>query len=73
MAKEVVEAPIVGKIVKIHVQNGDQVKEGDVICEIEAMKMENPIVAPVAGKINEIKVSVGQVVQIGDVIAIIEY
>ena len=48
-------------------------QEGDVICFIESMKMENPILAPVAGKITEIKVSVEQVVETGNLIAIIEY
>ncbi len=73
MAKEIVEAPIVGKILRVHLQSGDKVEEGDVICEIESMKMENPILAPVSGTINEVQVSPGQVVKVGDTIAIIEY
>ncbi len=73
MAREIVEVPITGKIVRIEAKVGDAVKEGDVICFIESMKMENPILAPVAGKITEIKVSVGQVVRTGDFIASIEY
>ncbi len=68
-----VEAPITGKVVGVEVKAGDAVKEGDVICYIESMKMENPILAPVAGKITEIKVSAGQVVETGSLIAIIEY
>ena len=73
MAKEVVEAPIVGKILRVHVQGGDKVEEGDVICEIESMKMENPILAPVSGTVNEVQVSPGQTVKVGEVIAVIEY
>ena len=73
MAQEIVEVPITGKITSVEVKAGDEVKEGDVICLIESMKMENPILAPVAGKITEVKVSEGQTVETGNVIATIEY
>ncbi len=72
MAQEMVEAPITGKVVGVEVKAGDAVKEGDVICYIESMKMENPIIAPVDGTIKEIKVAVGQVVETGNLLAIIE-
>ena len=73
MAQEIIEVPITGKIISVEAKAGDTVQEGDVICFIESMKMENPILAPVAGKITEINVSVGQVIETGNVIAIIEY
>ncbi len=73
MAREIVEVPITGKIVSINVKPGDEVKEGDTLCLLESMKMENPILTPVGGTITEIKISVGQVVGTGDVVAIIEY
>ena len=73
MAKEIVEVPITGKVISVEVKVGDVLQEGDVICFIESMKMENPILAPVAGKITEIKVTVGQVVETGNLVAIIEY
>ncbi len=73
MAKEIIEVPITGKIISVEVKVGDMVKEGDVICFIESMKMENPILAPVAGKVSEIKVAAGQVVETGNLIATIEY
>lgn len=73
MAREIIEVPITGKIISIEVKVGDAVNEGDVICFIESMKMENPILAPVAGRITEIKVSVGEVVESGKLMAIIEY
>ncbi|MFC1933055.1 biotin/lipoyl-containing protein [Chloroflexota bacterium] len=73
MAQEIIEVPITGKIISVEVKVGDMVEEGDVICFIESMKMENPILGPVAGKITEINVSVGQVVETGNLIAIIEY
>ena len=73
MAQEIVEVPITGKVVSVEVKEGDAVEEGEVICYIESMKMENPILAPVAGKITEIQISAGQVVETGALIAIIEY
>lgn len=73
MAQEIVEVPITGKITSVEVKVGDVVEEGDVLCLIESMKMENPILAPVAGTITEIKVSAGQAVETGNLIAIIEY
>ncbi len=73
MAQEIVEVPITGKIISVEVKDGDKVQEGDVICMIESMKMENPILAPVAGKITGLQVSAGQIVETGNVIAIIEY
>ncbi len=73
MAQEIIEVPIAGKIISVETKEGDVIGEGDVICFIESMKMENPILAPVAGKITEIKVSAGQMVETGNVIAIIEY
>jgi urea carboxylase len=73
MAKEIIEAPIVGRIIRIHSNPGDTVEEGGVICEIESMKMENPILSPVKGIVKEIKVSIGQAIRAGEIIAIIEY
>ena len=73
MAQEIIEVPITGKIISIEVKVGDKVKEGDVICYIESMKMENPILTPVTGTVTKIEVSVGQVVETGNLIAIVEY
>ncbi len=73
MAKEIVEVPITGKIISVDVKVGQVVREDDVICVLESMKMENPIVAPVGGTVVEIRVAPDQVVKPGDVIAVIEY
>jgi biotin carboxyl carrier protein len=73
VAKETVEVPITGKIMSVEVKVGDSVKEGDVICILESMKMENPILAAVGGKVMEIGVKAEQVVKPGEMIAIIEY
>ena len=73
MAQETVESPIPGKIISVDVKVGDRVNEGDVLCMLESMKMENPILAPVAGTITEINVSAEQTVDAGVLLVIIEY
>jgi len=73
VALERVEFPIPGKVVSVNVKEGSKVKEGDTICMLESMKMENPIVAPVSGVVKEIKLSPGQVVEAGKLVAVIEY
>lgn len=72
MAQEIVEAPMAGKITRVHVKAEDKINEGDVLCEIEALKMENPILAPVSGVVKEIRVSLGQFIKAGEAMAIIE-
>lgn len=67
-----VEAPMVGKILKIEKNVGDQVQEDEVVVVMEAMKMEIPIVAPTSGVLKEIKVTPGQAVAAEEVLAVIE-
>ena len=74
MAQERVEAPMPGKILSVDVKVGNKVVESEsVLCVLESMKMENPMVAPVSGTVKEVKVIPGQTVQAGDVLAVIEY
>ena len=73
MAQEEVEFPITGKVTSVNVKEGDTVSEGDVLCLLESMKMENPILAPVSGTVTELKATAGQVIDAGDIFAIIEY
>lgn len=63
---------MVGKILKIEKNVGDQVAEDDVVVVMEAMKMEIPVVAPASGTMKEIKISLGQAVEAGDILAEIE-
>ena len=70
-AGEPVKAPMPGNILKILVSQGQQVKEGDVIIVLEAMKMENEIVASKAGTIAQILVTKGATVETGATLAVI--
>ncbi len=73
MAQETIEVPLSGKITIVNVKPGDVVSEGDTLCVLESMKMENPILAPVSGAITQVGVTVDQMVKPGETIAIIEY
>ena len=61
-----------GTIVKIHHKAGDTVHEGEPVCVLEAMKMENEIKAPTTGDIVDIKVQVGDTVSAGQLILVIK-
>jgi biotin carboxyl carrier protein len=69
---EVVTAPMPGTILNINVNEGDAVKEGQVLLILEAMKMENEILAPKDGKVVSIPVTKGSSVNTGDQLVIIE-
>jgi biotin carboxyl carrier protein len=55
-------APMQGLIVRLPVKAGDDVKLGDVVAVLEAMKMQNDIVTTVAGKVLDVFVKEGEVV-----------
>jgi pyruvate carboxylase subunit B len=55
-------APMQGLIVKLPVKAGDNVKLGDVVAVLEAMKMQNDIVTTVAGRVSQVYVKEGEVV-----------
>jgi len=67
-----VEVPMQGTIVKVLVEVGQDVAEGQAVVVLEAMKMENQINAEKAGKVKEIKVKAGDTVGAGDVVVVIE-
>ena len=48
-----------GNIPEVFVKEGDEVKEGDILLILEAMKMKNHIIAPFDGKITAVNVNVG--------------
>ena len=64
-----VNSPMPGTILDVKVSAGQSVKKGDVICVLEAMKMENDIPAPADGVIASVNVQKGASVSAGDVLA----
>ncbi len=71
MAEEIT-APMVGKIVKVHVKAGDRIDEDEPVVTLEAMKTEMPLVSPTSGTVKEVRVQPGQQVEADDVVAVIE-
>jgi len=63
-----VTAPMPGTIMSVKVKVGDTVNEGDLVCILEAMKMENEIFANASGKVVGISVNNGASVNSGDVL-----
>ena len=71
-SSESLPSPLQGTVLKVAVEQGATVEEGDLICVIEAMKMENEITAHRPGKVTSLNVSEGAAVSAGDVLAVIE-
>ena len=71
-SSESLPSPLQGTVLKVAVEQGAEVSEGDLICVIEAMKMENEITAHRSGKVEELNVTEGAAVGAGDVLAVIK-
>ncbi|WFD11645.1 acetyl-CoA carboxylase biotin carboxyl carrier protein subunit [Tepidibacter hydrothermalis] len=68
---ESIKAPMPGKIVSLQVKEGETVKKGQVVCTLEAMKMENEIVSPKDGEVSSISIAQGQNVSAEDILLFI--
>jgi biotin carboxyl carrier protein len=67
-----VEAEMPGKVVKVNLESGASVTEGQGVVVIEAMKMENEIPSPIDGTVVEIAVSEGETVEAGSMLFVVE-
>ena len=70
-APEVVATPMQGTVLRVLVEIGQTVAAGDVVCIVEAMKMENEVAAHQPGTVRELHVSEGQAVHADEPIAVI--
>ena len=70
-AKDAVVTPMQGTVLAVEVADGDEVRAGQVICIVEAMKMENEITAHRDGVVTELSVEPGQAVTTGQVVCVI--
>lgn len=70
--KQLVTAPMPGKVVKVLVKVGDEVKEGQGLVVVEAMKMENELKSPKAGKVTELFAKEGTTVENNAKLVIVE-
>ena len=68
IAASEIEAPMPGLIIDVLVSEGQEVKKGDFLCVLEAMKMENTLLSPGDGVIKSIKIEKGQTVDKGAVL-----
>ena len=67
-----IRAPMQGTILKVLVEKGQEIRAGDVVCILEAMKMENHIASTREGEVTELPIRAGQVVETGQVLAVID-
>ncbi len=66
--EKVCRSPIAGIVIKVNIQEGQQIQANDLMMVLEAMKMETNVTAPVAGKVKKINVNPGEGVQVGQVL-----
>jgi acetyl-CoA/propionyl-CoA carboxylase biotin carboxyl carrier protein len=69
---ETVSAPMQGTVLRVLVEVGQVVAVGDVICILEAMKMENEVTAHRPGTVRELRVAEGQPVALNELIAVVD-
>jgi acetyl-CoA/propionyl-CoA carboxylase biotin carboxyl carrier protein len=70
-ARDAVVSPMQGTVLAVEVAEGDQVRAGQVICIVEAMKMENEITSHRGGRVSGLSVSAGEPVKTGQVICVV--
>jgi acetyl-CoA/propionyl-CoA/long-chain acyl-CoA carboxylase, biotin carboxylase, biotin carboxyl carrier protein len=69
--RDAVVSPMQGTVLSVEVAEGDQVEAGQVLCIVEAMKMENEVHTHRSGRVTELSVTAGQPVTTGQVICVV--
>jgi len=70
--RDAIVSPMQGTVLAVEVSEGDEVTAGQVICVVEAMKMENEVHAHRDGVVTELSVAPGQPVSTGQVICVVQ-
>jgi acetyl-CoA/propionyl-CoA carboxylase biotin carboxyl carrier protein len=70
-ARDAIVSPMQGTVLAVEVAEGDEVEAGQVICVVEAMKMENEVTAPRSGIVSELSVAAGEPITTGQVICVV--
>jgi biotin carboxyl carrier protein len=64
-----IKAPISGRIVEVLIKAGDDIKKGQLMFVLDAMKMQNQINSPTTTKVSDLRVKIGETVKTGDILA----
>lgn len=70
--KQIVKAPMPGKVVKVPVTNGQEVEEGSILCIVEAMKMEHEIRAKLKGTVANVSYKADDLIGTEETILVVE-
>ena len=68
----IMRSPMAGKVLSIEVEEGQTISKGDLVCVIEAMKMENQIQASASGKVSNLNIKPGDQLALRDKLLIIK-
>ena len=71
VARDAIVSPMQGTVLAVEVAEGEEVRAGQVICVVEAMKMENEITANREGVVTELSIAPGEAVKTGQVICVV--
>ena len=70
--RQVITAQMPGVILKVYIKQGDEVKTGDPLCVLVAMKMENEIRSPIDGTVKEVYINENDKMTVGDKMLVVE-
>jgi len=72
IGRQVITAQMPGVILKVYAKQGDEVKVGDPLCVLVAMKMENEIRSPIDGTVKEVYIKENDKMTVGDKMLVVE-
>ena len=72
IGRQMITAQMPGVILKVYVKQGDEVKAGDPLCILVAMKMENEIRSPIDGTVKEVYINENDTMTVGDKMLVVE-